>query len=56
MTFNLLYVAIVIFSLLIIGLVLTVKDFIENERSTKLAAERKSLAKNISGIAVDPLT
>ena len=56
MTFNLLYVAIIIFTLLIIGLILTVMDFMETERSIKLAAEKKSLAKNISGMAVDPLT
>ena len=53
MTFNLLYVAIVIFSLLIIGLVLTVMDFMENERSAKLADAKKNLINNISGIAAD---
>ena len=56
MNFNLLYVAIVIFTLLIIGLILTVMDFMENERSAKLADEKKSLAKNISGVATGPLT
>lgn len=53
MSFNLLYIAIVIFSLLIIGLVLTVMDFKENERTTKLADQSKSVVKNLSSIPAD---
>lgn len=53
MSFNLLYVAIVIFSLLIIGLVLTVMDFRENERTSKLADESKPVVKNLSKIVAD---
>ena len=53
MSFNLLYVAIVIFSLLIIGLILTVMDFKENERSSKLADTKKPFVENLSGMAVD---
>lgn len=51
MNFNLLYVAIIIFSLLIIGLILTVMDFKENERASKLAEESKPPVKSISSSA-----
>lgn len=53
MSFNLLYVAIVIFSLLIVGLVLTVMDFKENERASKIAADKKSITNNLSGMTTD---
>lgn len=53
MSFNLLYVAIVIFSLLVIGLILTVMGFKENERSSKLTVDKKPPANNLSGMAVD---
>jgi len=53
MTFNLLYVAIVIFTLLIIGLILTVLDFMETERNSKLADESKASLKNLSAMTVD---
>ena len=53
MSFNLLYVAIVIFSLLIVGLVLTVMDFKENERASKIAADKKRVANNLPGMTAD---
>ena len=53
MSFDLLYVAIVIFSLLIVGLVLTVMDFKENERASKIAAGKKPIENNLPGMAGD---
>jgi len=53
MSFNLLYVAIVIFSLLIVGLVLTVMDFKENERASKIAADKRRIENNLPGMTAD---
>ena len=53
MNFDLIYIAVIIFSLLIIGLVLTVLEFKQIQNTTKATEDKQAVTNKSTRMAVD---